>query len=169
MYDKGLLFFFKQLLGLALPMEAQQNKCLKPETSCLSLQKWQSQAPAGLSCHYAAAYLCGRVILRSHTGKSKREFVTSQAACQSILVGVCIELSQFEGFLLDAILATGTQMKLAPSPHFLFSSAPTSQPSLVIASCWDPENDKVVFSGCRVGARTTKESGFIFSRLSMFS
>lgn len=78
--------------------------------------------------------------------------MTSQAACQSILVGVCIELSQFEGFLLDAILATGTQIKLAPSPDFLFSSAPTSQPSLVIASCQDPGNDKGGFGGCGVGA-----------------
>lgn len=47
--------------------------------------------------------------------------MTSQAACQGIHVGVCIELSQFEGFLLDAILATGTPMKLAPS-HICFSA-----------------------------------------------
>lgn len=32
------------------------------------------------------------------------KLVRSQTACQGILVGVCIEVSQYEGFLLAAIL-----------------------------------------------------------------
>lgn len=31
------------------------------------------------------------------TKENKKELLGSQAACQGILVGVCIELSQFEG------------------------------------------------------------------------
>lgn len=36
--------------------------------------------------------------------KSKERLVGSQTACQGILVGVYIEVSQYEGFLLAAIL-----------------------------------------------------------------
>jgi len=40
------------------------------------------------------------------TKENKKELLRSQAARQGILVGVCIELSQFEGFLLAAIFAS---------------------------------------------------------------
>lgn len=58
--------------------------------------------------------------------KNKKGFVRSQAACQGILVGVCMELSQFEGFLLAAILASNAQKKLSTSLYGPFSSAPPS-------------------------------------------
>lgn len=34
----------------------------------------------------------------------KKRLVRSETACQGILVGVCIEVSQYEGFLLAVIL-----------------------------------------------------------------
>lgn len=119
----------------------------------------QISAVTGLLLHTCVGELCRGLAQE----KRERELVTSQAACQGILVGVCIELSQFKSFLLDAILATGTQMKLAPSPRLLFSPAPASQPSPAIASCQDLADDKGVFSSGGVGAMSAMlVAAFIF-------
>lgn len=74
------------------------------------------QTPAGFLCHCIDVCLCGWLV-GALCRKSKKKLVRSQTACQGILVGVCIEVSQYEGFLLAAILESSRWNGTVSSLH----------------------------------------------------